>query len=53
MDTLKTLSVGVGGVSVTWMEWIPWAVRVAVGLASLVYMFYKALNEKKKFEELK
>ena len=44
MDTLKTLSVGVGGVSVTWMEWIPWSVRVAVGLASLVYMFYKALN---------
>ena len=53
MDTLKTLSTGVGGVSVTWMEWIPWGLRVAVGVASLVYMFYKAINEKRKFEGLK
>jgi len=53
VDTLKTLSVGVGGVSITWMDWIPWSIRVAVGCASLCYMFYKALNEKRKFEELK
>jgi len=53
MDTLKTLSVGLGGISVTWMDWIPWTIRVAVGCASLFYMFYKALNEKKKYEGLK
>lgn len=53
MDTLKTLSVGLGGVSVTWMEWIPWTIRVAVGVISLFYMFYKALNEKRKYEGLK
>ena len=53
MDTLKTLSVGVGGVSVTWMEWIPWGLRVALGVASLIYMLYKAINEKRKYEGLK
>ena len=53
MDTLKTLSVAVGGVSITWMDWIPLTIRVAVGCASLMYMFYKALNEKKKYEGLK
>ncbi len=53
MDTLKTLTVGISGITVTWMDWIPWTIRVAVGMISLVYMFYKALNEKKKYEAVK
>jgi len=49
VDTLKTLSVGVSGVTVTWIEWIPWGIRLAVAIVSLMYMWFKALNERKKF----
>ena len=42
LDTLKTLGVGAGGMSVTWIEWLPPAVRVAVGIASFVYICLKA-----------
>lgn len=53
MDTLKTLTVGISGITVTWMDWIPWTIRLCVAVASLIYMIYKALNEKRKYEGLK
>ena len=45
MDALKTMGVSLTGIGVTWIEWLPVAVRVAVGLASLVYVFIKIHNE--------
>ena len=45
LNSLKVVSVGTSGVVVTWMEWLPVAVRVAVGLATLVYMVIKARND--------
>ena len=48
MDALKTMAVSVTGIGVTWIEWLPVAVRVAVGIASLVYLFLKIHNELKK-----
>ena len=51
IDSLKTLSVSTSGMVVTWMEWLPVAVRVAVGIATFVYMVYKAKNEWLKYEE--
>ena len=48
VDSLKTTAASVTGISVTWIEWLPVVVRVAVGLASLVYLFVKIHNELKK-----
>ena len=48
LDSLKTIGVSATGIGVTWIEWLPVAVRVAVGLASLVYVFLKIHNELKK-----
>ena len=48
MDALKTMGVGMTGKGVTWIEWLPVVVRVAVGIASLVYLFIKIHNELKK-----
>ena len=45
LDSLKTVSISGGGMWVTWMEWLPVAVRVAVGIMTLAYMFYKTKNE--------
>ena len=53
VDTLKTMSVSGGGMWVTWMEWLPVAVRVAVGIATLFYMFYKSTNESLKYVQTK
>ncbi len=41
LDTLKTLAVSAGGMGVTWVEWLPPAVRVAVGIATFVYICVK------------
>ena len=51
IDSLKTLSVSTSGIMVTWMEWLPVVVRVAVGLDTFVYMVYKAKNEWLKYEK--
>jgi|TARA_R100000808_G_scaffold20474_1_gene44262 hypothetical protein len=48
MDILKTMGVGLTGMGITWIEWLPVVIRVAVGLASLVYLFVKIHNELKK-----
>ena len=48
MDILKTMGVGLTGMGVTWIEWLPVVVRVAVGVASLIYLFVKIHNELKK-----
>ena len=44
LDTLKTLGIGAGGMGVTWIEWLPPAVRVAVGIASFVYIIVKTVK---------
>ena len=48
VDSLKTVAVSVTGIGVTWIEWLPVVVRVAVGVASLIYLFVKIHNELKK-----
>ena len=45
MDILKTMGVSLTGMGVTWIDWLPVVVRVAVGIASLVYLFLKIHNE--------
>ena len=48
LDSIRPLLAGVGGVAVTWLEWLPVAVRVLVGLATFVYIcikIYKLYNE--------
>jgi hypothetical protein len=45
MDTVKTLSAGVGGVSIWWIDLIHPMVQLAVSLATLVYIIVKIKNE--------
>jgi len=48
IDSIRTLLAGVGGLVVTWLDWLPIVVRVLVGLASFVYIcvkIYKLYNE--------
>tara|TARA_R100001594_G_scaffold129201_2_gene167738 strand:- start:320 stop:469 length:150 start_codon:yes stop_codon:yes gene_type:complete len=47
-DSLKTVAVSATGIGVTWVEWLPVAVRIAVGIASFVYICLKIRNELKK-----
>ena len=53
IDTLKTAAVGTSGIAITWMEWVPVVVRIAFGLMSVIYMFYKAKVEWLNYEEKK
>ena len=48
VDSLKSVTAGATGIGVTWFEWLPVAVRVAVGVATFVYICAKAYNEIKK-----
>ena len=45
IDSLKTMAVSATGMGITWIECLPVAVRVAVGVASLFYLFLKIHNE--------
>ena len=47
IDSLKTVSAGAGGITITWFEWLPMAVRVGVGIATILYILVKAYNEYK------
>ena len=47
-DSLKTAAASATGLGVTWIEWLPVAVRVAVGVATFFYICAKAYNEFKK-----
>ena len=49
IDSLKTVAVSATGIGVTWIEWLPVTVRVAVGIASFVYICVKIKNELKKY----
>ena len=53
VDSLKTISVGSGGMLITWVDWLPVTVRIAVGVVTCFYMVYKAKNEYLKYEENK
>ena len=45
IDSLKTTTIGITGISVTWLEWVPMAVRVLVGLATFIYIIVKIIKE--------
>lgn len=41
IDSLKTTTAGTSAMVVTWMEWLPIAVRVMVGVATFIYILVK------------
>ena len=45
LDSLKTVTAGATGMTVTWLEWLPVVVRVLVGLATFVYICAKIYTE--------
>ena len=48
IDSLKTVAAGVGGVGITWVEALPVYLRIAIGIASLVYVCAKTYKLLKK-----
>ena len=47
LDTLKTSCAGIGGLALTFMEFIPDMLRIGIGLGTLAYMFVKLRKEMK------
>ena len=45
LDTLKTSCAGVGGLALTFMEWLPDLVRLGIGIATLAYMIVSLKKE--------
>ena len=45
IDSLKTIGVSAGGMTITWLEWLPIVVRIAVGIATFVYLCVKTYKE--------
>ena len=41
IDSLKTTTAGTSAVVLTWVEWLPVAVRVLVGVATFIYICLK------------
>ena len=41
IDSLKTTTVGTSAVVLSWIEWLPVAVRVLVGVATFIYICLK------------
>ena len=48
IDSLRTTTAGASGIVITWIEWLPVAVRVLVGLATFAYIVIKAYKEYKR-----
>ena len=51
IESVKTTTAGISGMLVTWMEWLPVAVRVLVGVATFVYIIVKIVREIKLMKE--
>jgi len=47
LDTLKTSCAGIGGFTLTFMDWIPEMIRIGIGVVTLAYMFMKLRKEMK------
>ena len=48
IDSIKPLLAGVGGVTVTWLEWLPIVIRVLVWLATFIYICVRIYKELKR-----
>ena len=48
LDSLKTVTAGAGGITITWIEWLPVVVRVLEGLATVLYILVKGYKEYKR-----
>ena len=47
-DSLKTLTVSMTGIGATWVEWLPFGLRIIAGILTVIYLFFKIHNELKK-----
>lgn len=47
IDTLKTSCAGVGGLFLTFMEFLPDMIRLGIGIATFAYMVIKLKKEMK------
>ena len=45
IDTLKTSCAGVGGLALTFMEWLPDMVRLGIGIVTFAYIVLKFKKE--------
>ena len=47
LDTLKTSCTGIGGLALTFVEFIPGMLRIGIAAVTLAYMFMKLRKEMK------
>ena len=47
IDTLKTTGAGMGGFWISLWNWLPEVVSLSVGIATLIYLSIKIVNELK------
>ena len=45
IDTIKTSCAGVGGLVLTFMEWLPDMLRLGIGIVTFAYMVFKLKKE--------
>ena len=48
VDSLKIVIAGAGGITITWVEWLPVVVRALVGSATFIYICVKIYKEIKR-----
>ena len=52
-EPLKTYFVGATGIMVTMSEWLPFTIRVILGILTIAYTYYKVNNERLIYENRK
>ena len=53
METFKTYFIGTTGIMVTLVEWVPFSIRIVLGLLTIAYTWYKVNNERLTYENRK
>ena len=51
LDTLKSVAIGGGSITIQYMEMLPEIVRIGVGIATIVYFLYKIQLIRKQLKE--
>ena len=53
LDTLKSVAIGSGGITIQFLDMLPEMIRVAVGIVTIIYFGYKIALIRKELKNLK
>ncbi len=51
LDTLKSATIGSGGLTVQFMDFLPDVIKMGVGIATIIYFVYKIQLIRKQLKE--